>query len=72
MLEAGIGILWSGYDQHLDAESAWLTADVGVEYRPHPVVGLGANYLVGIEFDQDAPEFATGLSASLAIYIPWF
>lgn len=72
VLEAGVGVLWTGYDSHLDAESAWLTADVGLEFRPHPVVGIGLNYLAGVEFDQDGTEFATGGSASLAIYIPRF
>jgi hypothetical protein len=73
VLEAGVSALWVGYDQHLDASSAFLSGDIGVEYRPHPIVGLGLAYVAGVEFDScGTAAFATGGVATLGIYIPWW
>lgn len=69
-LDVGMSGTWAGYDSHTDAGSIFVLGDVGVEYRPHWLIGIGVQLLLGIECDPDRQvEFAVGGVGTLTFYM---
>lgn len=69
-LDIGMSGTWAGYDSHTDAGSIFVMGDLGLEYRPHWVVGLGVQLLMGIECDPERTNsFAVGGVGTLTFYL---
>jgi len=69
-LDVGLSGTWAGYDSHTDAGSIFVLGDVGVEYRPHWVIGLGIQLLLGIECDPErSNDFAFGGVGTVTFYL---
>lgn len=71
-LDAGLSASWVGYDNRLNAKSAFLGPDVGVTWRPLNWLNVGANFFVGAEFDQGNPAPAIGGMLTLGFDLPGF
>lgn len=69
-LEVGVGTAWVGYNNRLKAKSNFTTGDVGLTLNPFWKVEVGANLLLGVEFDQERPAFAYGCLLSLRLPLP--
>ncbi len=69
-LDVGLSGTWAGYDSHTDAGSIFVLGDLGLEYRPHPIVGIGVQLLLGIECDPERTNsFAIGGLGTLTFYL---
>jgi hypothetical protein len=70
-LDVGAEAIWAGYDSHADAGSLFVLGGLGLEYRPHRVVGLGVRVMPGLEMDPERTvDFAIGGLATLSFYLP--
>lgn len=70
MLEAAVSGMWVGFNAQLEAVAAYITVDLGLEYRPVDLIGLGLTFNAGIELDACGPATAFGGTAYLRINIP--
>jgi len=69
-LDVGMSGTWAGYDSHTDAGSIFVMGDLGLEYRPHWVIGLGVQLLLGIECDPErSNSFAIGGLGTVTFYL---
>ena len=69
-LEVGVGTAWVGYNNRLKAKSNFSTGDVGLTLNPLWKIEIGANLLLGVEFDQDRPAFSYGGHFSIRLPLP--
>jgi hypothetical protein len=67
VLETALSASWVGYDDRLNAKSAFIMADAGLIWRPVWKLNVGASLLLGAEFDQDTPNFALGGIATVGL-----
>jgi hypothetical protein len=70
LLEGAVSGMWVGFNSQLDAHSAFLTADLGVEWRPVELIGLGVVGHMGIELDACDPSAALGASGFIRVNLP--
>lgn len=69
-LDGGVSTTWVGYDDRLKAKSNFTTVDLGLTVIPIWKLEIGANLLLGAEFDQDKPSFAYGGLLEVRLPLP--
>lgn len=58
-LEGGVSSTWTGYNDRLQAKSAFVMGDIGPRFS-YRWFNVTANLMAGAEFDQRSPNFALG------------
>ena len=69
-VDVGVSGTFASLDSSLDAASAFIGPDVGLNWTPAPWVSLGANLFLGAELDQNSPAFAVGGMGLASFHLP--